>query len=318
MSTNTLPSYPKILNFGHRLTAEAVTREVVVEEKVDGSQFSFGVIDGALFCRSKNHPIDFAAGLHPDGTVDALFRATVATVIALYEEGLLHEGWTYRGEAMKSAKHNTLRYERVPKGHLVLFDVNTTEEGYLSYDEKAAEAARLGLEVVPRLYAGVVNADKFAELLDTVSFLGGPTVEGVVMKPIEPLYTDLLGGGSPKAVMVKYVSESFRELHHSDWKKRNPNKVDALSRVTDGYRTEARWQKAVQQLAEAGTLDNSPRDIGPLIHAVHADILDGPERAELAEALLQGFERVLKTGITKGLPEWYKAKLVEATFAEAE
>lgn len=49
-----LRSYAKILTLGHRALEPIADQMVVVEEKVDGSQFSFGVRDGVLLMRSKN------------------------------------------------------------------------------------------------------------------------------------------------------------------------------------------------------------------------------------------------------------------------
>lgn len=36
-------SYPSIYNLGHRYIADLLTVPVIVEEKIDGSQFSFGL-----------------------------------------------------------------------------------------------------------------------------------------------------------------------------------------------------------------------------------------------------------------------------------
>lgn len=54
-------SYPKIYNLGHAALAELLLDPVTVEEKVDGSQFSFGVIHGVLRCRSKGQELIVAA-----------------------------------------------------------------------------------------------------------------------------------------------------------------------------------------------------------------------------------------------------------------
>ena len=46
-------SYPSVMQIGHKMIADIFSGEVIVEEKIDGSQFSFGVINGELTCRSK-------------------------------------------------------------------------------------------------------------------------------------------------------------------------------------------------------------------------------------------------------------------------
>lgn len=44
-------SYPSIFAIGHRALAELLLDPVIVEEKVDGSQFSFGLFDHEDFER---------------------------------------------------------------------------------------------------------------------------------------------------------------------------------------------------------------------------------------------------------------------------
>ena len=54
MKVSTLHSYPSIFNLGHRAVAGLLGGPVIVEEKIDGSQFSFGVtVDGEIVTRSK-------------------------------------------------------------------------------------------------------------------------------------------------------------------------------------------------------------------------------------------------------------------------
>ena len=55
--SNLIHSYPTVFAIGHKMIADLFNGSVVVEEKVDGSQFSFGVIDGELVCRSKGQQI---------------------------------------------------------------------------------------------------------------------------------------------------------------------------------------------------------------------------------------------------------------------
>jgi len=304
-----IPSYPHILNFGHRLSAQVVGQAVVAEEKVDGSQFSFAQLEGALHARSKGRQIDIEAP-------DAMFREAVETARSLYEAGALREGWVYRGEVLSKPKHNTLTYDRTPRGGIVLFDVET-DFGYLSYMDKVNEATRLGLEVVPRLFQGVIDVTTFGQLLREESFLGGPKIEGVVLKPLDTVFVQI-GGKQPEPLILKFVSEAFKEVHLKDWKDRNPNHRDALTAVVQGFGGEARWRKAIEHLRDEGKLANEPKDIGPLIAEVQRDVLEGPDRDTLAYALLAAFERDIRKVLTTGVPEFYKATLVDSTFTVSD
>ena len=182
--------YPSVMQIGHKMILDIFKSPVLVEEKVDGSQFSFGLIDGKLQVRSKGKQQMIDAP-------DKMFEKAIAAVKSLP----LREGWTYRGEYLEKPKHNTLAYSRVPKNNIALFDVNSGLEEYLSPEQKHAEAARLGLEFVPVMFEGMVtDFEMFKSFLDRESFLGGCKVEGVVIKNYS-LFT-----AEKKVAMGKYVS----------------------------------------------------------------------------------------------------------------
>lgn len=228
-----LHSYPSIFNMGHRMVADLLKGPVYVQEKVDGSQLSFGLVNGELVMRSKGAPLTVEAP-------EKMFKAAVDVCQKL--KPLLKEGWTYRGEYLAKPKHNALAYDRTPTNHIILFDVNTSEETYLAYYEVEFVARELGLEVVPLIFEGVVEtiAD-FRAYLERDSVLGGQKIEGVVVKP----RNYALFGQDKKCIMGKFVSEAFKEVHGGEWRKANPSSGDILQIVATKYTTPARWQKAV-------------------------------------------------------------------------
>jgi len=302
--TGSWHTYPKVYELGHAAIAELLLDDVIVEEKIDGSQFSFMKAVGEdgtpfLHCRSKG------ADLHVEAP-EKMFAKAVEVITALMP--ILHEGWTYRAEYLVKPKHNTLAYERTPKNHLMIFDINTGHERYLSYEEKAQEAARLGLECMPCMRRGKIErVEDLRALLDTPSVLGGQKVEGIVVKN----YTRF--GKDGKALMGKFVSEEFKEVHADDWKVRNPQGGDVLQSLVERYRTPARWTKAVQHLQEKGRLEGSPKDIGALINEVQEDLK--AECEEEIKGLLYAWakERIFR-GSTAGLPQWYKERLLDKQF----
>src|SRR5690242_11376793 len=100
-------SYPSIFALGHRYVADLLTVPVLVEEKIDGSQFSFGISTvGELAIRSKG------AQMHIDAP-EKMFQKAADTVKELKD--VLTPGWTYRAEYLAKPKHNTLAYDRVPE-----------------------------------------------------------------------------------------------------------------------------------------------------------------------------------------------------------
>jgi len=293
-------SYSKVYQIGHKVIKDIFNDEILIEEKIDGSQFSFGVIEGELRARSNNKQLILEA---PDN----MFKKAVDIVREL--EPLLHPGWTYRGEYLQKPKHNTLAYERIPKNNIIGFDImREGQEDYLTYDEKLVEFERIGLEIVPIIYQGKVDSlAMFNEFLEHTSILGGQKIEGVVVKNYH-LITD-----DKKVAMGKYVSEAFKEVHNEDWKKRNPSRTDIVLQIIDKYKSEARWNKAIQHVRENGILDESPKDIGKLIQEVSEDIITECQD-EIKEILFKHFWKTISRGVTDGLPEWYKRKLAEKAF----
>lgn len=298
-----IASYPSIFAIGHRYITEIFSEPVLVEEKVDGSQFSFGILGGELVMRSKGATVNKDA---PEG----MFSKAVQSVLELADQ--LKPGWTYRGEYLSKPKHNTLAYERAPVRNIILFDINTGTETYLSRSEKEAEAKAIGLEIVPKLFEGMVTSpESIFSLLDTPSVLGGCKIEGVVVKNYARF------GMDKKVLMGKFVSEAFKESHGKEWRAKNPVISDIVDRLVLTLRTEARWQKAVQHLREAGTLEGSPKDIGDLIGEVKRDVL--VEESEfIKEKLYEWAKDRISRSVAAGLPEWYKKTLVENSFQENE
>lgn len=287
-------SYPSIYALGHRCLDELLLDPVIIEEKVDGSQFSFGRFGGELRCRSKGQQLNIEAP-------EKMFERAVEVAASLD----LCDGWTYRAEYLQKPKHNSLTYSRTPDNNLIVFDINNGHESYLGATEKAEEATRLGLEVVPLLFCGVVkDIGLFNELLDRESQLGGPKIEGVVCKNYARF------GPDKKALMGKYVSEAFKEIHTKEWKESNPAAGDIVERMMLMYRSEARWHKAVQHLREVGALGGEPRDIPALFKEVNLDILKECE-GEIKDALFKWAWPRISRAATRGLPEWYKQELLK-------
>ena len=295
-------SYPSIYNMGHKAIEDLLKTPVIVEEKIDGSQFSFGLDTEGIRVRSKG------AEMIPDAP-EKMFQKAVDTVKELSPS--LTPGWTYRGEFLRVPNHNTLIYSRVPKKHIIIFDINRGHEDYLTPEEKKVEAERLGLECVPVIFQGMVTTlDFFRGFLDTDSILGGSKIEGVVVKPLG--YS--LWGRDKKCLMGKFVSEAFKETHSLAWKESNPKSGDILERLGADYTTQARWTKAVQHLTEAGKLEGSVKDMGTLMKEIPEDI-EKECSDEIKEKLFQWAWPHLRRSVVRGVPEWYKELLLKKQFS---
>ncbi len=297
-----IKAFPKVFTLGQDYIRDIFDGPVEVTEKIDGSQFDWGKINGELFMRSKGKIIFAAAP-------EKMFLQAIDYVQSI--EAIIPDNTVFYAEYLKTPKHNTLKYERVPLNHLMLFGVS---DAYGSkFNMGTAEYSEmLQIDHVPLIYYGHIgNMEELAAMLETDSILGGCKVEGVVVKNYAKQF--LLGGQPMPLMMGKFVSENFKEVNQKTWKGEHTGK-GKWELFCEAYRTPARWNKAIQHLADIGELENSPRDIGKLIKEIQRDITE-EEKQTIMEFLFREFgNEVLRKSIA-GFPEYYKEKLAERSFA---
>lgn len=298
-----LHSYSSIYSIGHKAVKDIFNTEVLIEEKIDGSQFSFGKKDGVLFMRSKGATIY-------EPVADKLFKGAADYITSIQSQ--LQEGYTYRGEVLSKTKHNTLQYARVPKHNVIIFDVDKADQDYLTSEEKRTEAERLDLETVPVFFQGKIKTyEQLKSLFDTTSILGDAKVEGMVFKNYA------MYGPDKKVLMAKWVSEVFKEVHNSEWSKANPTRSDLTTMIVRDLKTDARWEKVIQHLRDDGRLENSPRDIGVLLKEIHNDV-EKEMGDDVKDRLFAYYWPQIVRGITAGFPEYYKQRLAKSQFESQE
>lgn len=302
----TIPSYPKVWHLGQVPLYEGTDQKdllagsCVVQEKVDGSQISFGLIDGDLMVRSKNTDLI----TQPNGMFD--------DAIASIERAKLTPGIIYRGEYLQKPKHNTLKYERVPRNGIAIFDAFDTEElWWLDVSALRVEADETGFDTVPMFFTGPIESmQDLDSLMERESFLGGEKIEGVVIKRYD------IPNRIHSVTFCKYVSERFKERHGKDWKNRNPSGKDFVEQLASEFASEARFTKAIQHLRERGEITDSPKDIGPLMKELSEDF-ESEWVDEVKNRLWAHFRKTILSGASRGAPEWYKRELAAEAFEQA-
>ena len=299
-----IKAFPKIFTIGQDYIKDIFQEDVEITEKIDGSQFSFAKINGELFMRSKG------AMIYPENVPD-LFKPAVDYVLSIQDK--IPDNLVFYCETLKNPKHNVLKYDRIPKNHLVLFGVSDVSQTKFinNYEELCFYADILGVDVVPILYYGkVYDENQLKSFLEQESFLGGTKIEGIVVKNY---FRPFLFGGQPIPIMMgKFVSEEFKETHREKWHKEFTPK-GRFEAFKESFRTEARWLKAIQHLKEKGELEFSPRDIGKLIAEIMRDI-EEEEKETIKEFLWEQFGKEILRYATKGFPEFYKNYLLKRTF----
>ena len=300
-----IPPFPKIFEIGHHAIANLFEGEVEITEKIDGSQFSFGISeDSNLVVRSKGKELFFD---HPE----KLF-STALEWVAKNEKDIRKvcpPGTFVYGEFLRVPKHNVLAYSRVPKNGIMVFGVREKQNLIGGYERLVEVAALLDLETVPLLdKTTIASFEDLKKYLTRESVLGGVLVEGLVVKNYRQycLLSDFNW-----ISMGKFVREEFKESHAEQWGQISGK--NWLDRLKETLRTEARWQKSIQHLRERSELTESVQDIGRLLTEVERDF-EEEEKERIMKILWRELSPEILRHIKRGLPEWYKEWLAKKGF----
>lgn len=305
--------YIKVQHLGDKLISDLLEGQVVVEEKIDGSQFRIEASANGVRCGSKS--VDFGEEM------DKNFKKGVELVMSSKLVGYDYGGHTFHifAEYLQSPHHNTLHYERTPDRHLMIFDVvDELADGSLSFytpEQKRGFAGWLGFEAIPTLFEGdgsELTQERINEMLKTTSALGKETIEGIVVKnyskfydPVKfPYYAGMFKAG-------KYVRAEFTERNNTEWKA----KKGGIEQFLESLAMPARWVKAVQHLKDAGQLSDNMADMRLLIPELMRDF-EEEEKEDIKEKLYGMYRKQMLASVQRGFAEWYKQRLLEQQFAE--
>ena len=309
-------SFPKIFHLGTKYVSDIFKEEVEITEKLDGSHFRF--------CLDKDNNIEMwgrQAQIFLENA-DGNFKPVAEWVHSIKNK--LEPGIIYYGETLSKPRHNVLNYSSTPKNHFCLFGFSTWGNSlFAQHPILKSMAEHLDCDVVPLIYKGVLSDEVHGgingfidQLLDRESYLGGVKIEGVVIKNLQR--TAILTGtpADPKVILpimcAKFVCEDFKEKHEANRVEYKESYRDRISLLFESYRTNARWNKAVQHLKEAGELLDDPKDIGKLVNEIQSDIIQECKE-EIKEELWNLTIKLYKGSFTHGFPEWYKRKLLDDT-----
>lgn len=299
-----IKAFPKIFAIGTDYIKDIFKNKVEITEKIDGSQFNFGKINNVLFTRSKGKEIY-------QENPDKMFRKASDYIISIQDK--IPNNKIFYCEYLQKPRHNILVYQRVPRNNLILFGISDkTGTKFISkYGELKRYSEKLEIDVVPLIATQKIKkANDLLKFLETDSILGGSKIEGVVVKNYEKQF---LLGGQPIPLMVgKYVSEKFKETHREKWGRKFTSR-GKWEEFKESFKTEARWQKAIQHLKEKGELKNSPQDIGKLIKEIQEDI-SAEEKDDIKNFLWKEFGAEILRYSTGGFPEWYKEQILKRSF----
>jgi hypothetical protein len=223
-----ITAFPKIFAIGTKYIEDIFKEEVEITEKLDGSQFIFGKIDGVIYIRSKG------AVIYPE-TCPTMFIEGLKYVQSIQND--LPEGITFYGEYFQKPKHNCLKYNNIPKNHIALFGAIDKAHKCTPMEGLQVYADFLGIDIVKSIYYGIIfRPSGLTKFLERESMLGGTKIEGIVVKNY---HRPFLLSGNPMPLMCgKLVSEDFKEVNKKSWKE---HKLDGgVESIIEGLKTEAR------------------------------------------------------------------------------
>lgn len=309
-----MKSYNEMEQPYHREANGIFDGNIIIEEKVDGSQFRIMIDEnGIITCASKNMQLG----------VDSMFKRGTDSAQKVFKGLKANEGdvITIFAEYLPKPKQGRISYERTPKDLFVVFDVHMGGI-WLRRQQKEEFCFMWNVECIPLLMAVKLapNTDKeeferliIKDLLNTKSYLGHQPgfdkVEGVVVKNYDKLY-DVREGHSCYGhfMCIKYVNEDFKEKRHIKTPKAGNNLEALISSCT----SEARWHKALQHCEERGDIKGTMADLGKLVPEAQKDLAE-EEKETIKEELWTLFSKDILKGATSGMVIWYKKKLSESS-----
>jgi hypothetical protein len=275
---------------------------VVIQEKIDGSQISFGAKDGVLSVRSKNQDIS----QHETN----MFTLAVEQIKTADSNCMpLPLDFVFRGEYLSKPKHNVLDYDRVPWQNIIIYDIENKDgsNDYLHYDDVTAIAETYGFQTAPTLWTGkyeLVTQELIDTLLKTKSILGGQLIEGIVIKCYNRM------DSNDKTLMCKYVRPEFKEMQTGQ----KINKPGIVEQIGGQLACVARFEKAVQHARDEGMLLDDCSDIGILMRYLNDDFEEHTE--EIKNQLYADMKKSIMRVANRGFASWYKEKLISAVMDE--
>lgn len=305
-----MKNYNEIEQPYHKEAEGIFDGEILIEEKVDGSQFRIEINDqGEIRCASKNQELG----------VDSMFKKGTDSAEKVFRGLKADAGQTITifAEYLPKPKQGRIPYSRTPKDLFVVFDIFINGQ-WLRRGQKEEFCFMWGVECIPKLWHGVVQPMTKREIdsmVDTYlkkeSYLGHQPgfdkVEGIVVKNYDKFF-DVREGHSLHGhfMCVKYVNEDFKEKKHV----KTPKAGNGLEALIESCTSEARWYKALQHCKERGELEGKMSDLSKLVREAQKD-LDEEEAETIGKELYKLFKKQILQGATKGMPKWYEKKLSE-------
>lgn len=294
--------YPKIKYLGDEENTGILTDGdyIVVQEKIDGGNFRFKIIDGELIFGTRN------TILGPDSD-----RFIFAKCIEYIKGKILesHNFFVSKGKDVYNryiffgeccVKH-TIGYDwsRIPP--FLGFDIYDTEKHCFLYADEAIRIfTTLNIPVVPEIYTVIWKTDLYALDIPQSKYYNGKA-EGIVIKNYS------------KQLFAKIVSPEFKEENKKAFGASKKHADNDDEKIVLAYCTNARIQKWICKLRDGGhALDMTMMTKLPLL--VYDDIFEEQWR-EISKSNLTVSFRTIRSMISKRCAVVLKTEIVNSAFS---
>lgn len=254
--------------------------KLIIEEKLDGANASMMLEDGKVRCFSRNQELD------EHNTLRGFYQ------YAQEFADRLEEGFIYYGEWLAPHK---IKYDEEAYKKFYLFDVfDIASDKYLPIRKITRIGRMADMSFVPHFSLGI-----FSSVEEVMEYVGksklGEKGEGIVIK-----YWN-----SDKRDILKIVTPEFQEA--MGVKPTKPKK-DMLQKFVEANVTEARIEKLILKLVDAGTLPEEfdITDTGAILKALGSSVYEDV-MAEERDVL----EKLVRKQISKHVPKIVKQVIVK-------
>lgn len=229
--------YPKVKTLGSKENVGIWAGKVYVEEKIDGANFRFGILDDVFRIGSRNvdltnvNPKDYPKRFRP------------AIMYAMEIKDNLEPNMIYFAEA--TIPHS-IQYDFSKMPPIIGFDIyDAVKCRFLNYDEKIKLFEKADIEVVPlvKVLNDMPTKDELENIIPMSKFYDG-SAEGVVFKNYEA------------QIFAKLVSEKFKEVRKDVFGRTKKEMKDDTVKFVEYAFSPARIEKKIYELMDEGyTLD---------------------------------------------------------------
>lgn len=250
-----LPHLKDVIKQGKDIVENILTSHLIISEKKDGSKFSIiKTSDGEVEYWSKNVKLDkpfLIANKNWSKLIDRLEVLRKKTK----NFSKLPNNSEVSGEFIQSVDHNTVAYQKLPKGNWVVYfaNINGTEYNVPQYQELHEISDYFESEKEPILFDGKLSEEQKNKLFEFLDLSDEERIKKFktenftqfIISIIKPDYEPLLGQKMEGIVLyvkgqelpiniVKIVDPTFTEINRERWDK-NKVKIEEFKRELIGF-----------------------------------------------------------------------------------